>query len=209
MQERHLAGLAAQGRPQRNLPTGFMLLYGGLAGVAAETTVYPLQIVQRYMQLHSHTGERAAWLAPDVLTMRFQSRLHACLVCLCHCFITRHCTSGAATTSTQDLLAQPQAGPRWLNKPTCACMHFAPGGVATALSPRHALRLAEMPGAAKPLARAVFRFSDAAAAVYRTSGPKGFYAGILPNIMQARFCGVPKRLCASAGCNSCCQCRSD
>ena len=45
------------GKPCRNLGTGLTLLYGGIAGVAAETAVYPLQIVQRHMQVHSKAGE--------------------------------------------------------------------------------------------------------------------------------------------------------
>jgi Mitochondrial carrier protein len=58
LQERHLAFVARKtGKPTRNLGTGLMLLYGGIAGVAAETVVYPLQIVQRYMQVHSKAGE--------------------------------------------------------------------------------------------------------------------------------------------------------
>jgi hypothetical protein len=57
LQERHLALVAKRtGKPSRNLGTGLTLLYGGLAGVAAETAVYPLQIVQRYMQVHCKAG---------------------------------------------------------------------------------------------------------------------------------------------------------
>lgn len=62
-------------------------------------------------------------------------------------------------------------------------MHGA-GHHATALSARHALRLAEMPGPSRAVARATLRFVDAAAAVHRTQGLKGFYAGVLPNVMQ-------------------------
>jgi hypothetical protein len=58
------------------------------------------------------------------------------------------------------------------------------GHHATALSARHALRLAEMPGPSRAVARAALRFIDAAAAVHRTQGFPGFYAGVLPNILQ-------------------------
>lgn len=57
LQERHLASVTKQtGKPCRNLGTGLTLLNGGIAGVAAETAVYPLQIVQRHMQVHSKAG---------------------------------------------------------------------------------------------------------------------------------------------------------
>ncbi len=60
------------------------------------------------------------------------------------------------------------------------------GHAATALSAKHALRLAEMPGPMHGLARSGFRFADATAAVYKAGGVKNFYTGILPNIMQVR-----------------------
>ncbi len=67
-----------RGSPQRNLGTGFTLLYGGLAGVAAETAVYPLQIVQRHMQMHSHAGARP-WLCAILLVclVTWRHILHA------------------------------------------------------------------------------------------------------------------------------------
>lgn len=70
-QERHLAMLSSQrGQQQRNLGTGFTLLYGGLAGVAAETAVYPLQIVQRHMQVHSAAGAASGQSCACVNCMR-------------------------------------------------------------------------------------------------------------------------------------------
>lgn len=55
LQERHLAAKVARGE-ERELGTLYTLLFGGLAGVAAETTVYPLQMMQRHLQLHSSAG---------------------------------------------------------------------------------------------------------------------------------------------------------
>mmetsp|Transcript_14880 Transcript_14880/g.44931 ORF Transcript_14880/g.44931 Transcript_14880/m.44931 type:complete len:473 (+) Transcript_14880:269-1687(+) len=115
LKERHLAGQVRRGEP-KGLGTAFTLLYGGLAGVAAETAVYPLQVVQRNLQLHtaSEAGKSAV----------------------------------------------------------------------TALSATQALRLAKMPGLAQPLVRSVFRFRAALSAVYVSQGLAGFYAGLLPNVMQ-------------------------
>ena len=67
--------------------------------------------------------------------------------------------------------------------PHLMCAHSA-GHHATALSARHALRLAEMSGPPRAVARAALRFIDTAAVVHRTQGLRGFYAGVLPNIMQ-------------------------
>lgn len=67
LQERHLAlAVKKTGKPSHNLGTGFTLLYGGVAGVAAETAVYPLQIVQRYMQVHSKAGAQRCWCCQTV-----------------------------------------------------------------------------------------------------------------------------------------------
>ena len=41
-----------------------------------------------------------------------------------------------------------------------------------------------MSGPPRAVARAALRFIDTAAVVHRTQGLRGFYAGVLPNIMQ-------------------------
>jgi hypothetical protein len=51
-----------------------------------------------------------------------------------------------------------------------------------------------MRGPSRVVARATLRFIDAAAAVHRTQGLRGFYAGVLPNIMQVG-CGCFAHRC--------------
>ncbi|KAI8469853.1 MAG: mitochondrial carrier domain-containing protein [Monoraphidium minutum] len=41
------------------LPAGFTLLYGALAGVASEVCIYPLEVLRRRMQLHAAWGRIA------------------------------------------------------------------------------------------------------------------------------------------------------
>ena len=51
-QNRHLAALRREdGQPHEQLTATYMLLYGAMAGGAAETAVYPLAVVQRRLQL--------------------------------------------------------------------------------------------------------------------------------------------------------------
>ena len=51
-QNRHLAALRREdGQPHDQLTATYMLLYGAMAGGAAETAVYPLAVVQRRLQL--------------------------------------------------------------------------------------------------------------------------------------------------------------
>jgi hypothetical protein len=77
LKSRHLRGMAAEGerrsgqqaaaaakgagglqggRPALELPAGYMLLYGAIAGVASEVCVYPLEVLRRRMQLQSAPG---------------------------------------------------------------------------------------------------------------------------------------------------------
>ena len=74
MQERHLAGQRGRGEPV-GLGTAWTLLYGGLAGVSAETAVYPLQVVQRYMQLHSAAGDLCPSVFISTLCLYFRLSL--------------------------------------------------------------------------------------------------------------------------------------
>lgn len=53
LKERHFSRQETRG-DTKDLGTLFTLLYGGLAGVAAETAVYPLQMLQRHLQIQSH-----------------------------------------------------------------------------------------------------------------------------------------------------------
>lgn len=72
-------------------------------------------------------------------------------------------------------------------------------GAITAMSAKQALRLTKMPGVGQQLARSVYRFRGAIAAIHASQGFGGFYVGLLPNVMQVRWptcSGLPALLSA-------------
>ncbi|WIA10639.1 hypothetical protein OEZ85_010820 [Tetradesmus obliquus] len=123
-----------QVQQQHELPVLYTLLYGAIAGAAAEAFLYPLEVIRRKMQLQSMAAGTAflagnAHGAPNVLR---QHGLKA--------------ASGA--------LAPAGAGA---------------GG---------AFGAAGVPGAA------VSRIAAACSAILKADGMRGFYAGIMPNMLQ-------------------------
>lgn len=113
------------------LPVLYTLLYGAVAGAAAETILYPLEVIRRKMQLQSMAAG-AAYLAsnsaPNVLRQHGLKAASGALV-----------PAGAAAGT------------------------FGAAGV---------------PGAA------LARIAAACAAIIQADGLKGFYAGLLPNMLQ-------------------------
>jgi hypothetical protein len=119
---------------QHELPVLYTLLYGAIAGAAAEAFLYPLEVIRRKMQLQSMAAGTAylagnAHGAPNVLR---QHGLKA--------------ASGA--------LAPAGAGA---------------GG---------AFGAAGVPGAA------MSRIAAACSAIITADGMRGFYAGLMPNMLQ-------------------------
>lgn len=111
------------------LPVLYSLLYGALAGAAAETFLYPLEVIRRKMQLQSMAaGAAVAAAAPTMLRQHGLKAASGALL-----------PTGAGAGS------------------------FGAAGV---------------PGTAAG------RIAAACSAIVRADGVAGFYAGLLPNMLQ-------------------------
>lgn len=128
------------------LPVMYTLLYGALAGAAAETFLYPLEVIRRKMQLQSMAAAATAMgAAPGGPAA----------------------AAAAAAAAVPNVLRQ-----HGLKAAAGALVPAGPGagGVFGA---------AGVPGAA-----AMARIAAACSAIIRTDGVGGFYAGLLPNMLQ-------------------------
>jgi hypothetical protein len=114
---------------QLELPVLYTLVYGALAGAAAETFLYPLEVIRRKMQLQSMAAGTAQF----------------------------------AGSSTANLLRQ----------------HGFKAVTGAAMSPAGAAS-----GATGASGVALARIAAACSAIIRTDGFAGFYAGLLPNMLQ-------------------------
>jgi hypothetical protein len=136
-QQQELAGSSStqqQVQQQHELPVLYTLLYGAIAGAAAEAILYPLEVIRRKMQLQSMAAG-TAYLAGNAHGAPNLLRQHGLKA-----------ASGA--------LAPAGAGA---------------GG---------AFGAAGVPGAA------VSRIAAACSAIIKADGMRGFYAGLMPNMLQ-------------------------
>ncbi|KAF6259403.1 mitochondrial carrier domain-containing protein [Scenedesmus sp. NREL 46B-D3] len=123
-----------QQQQQHELPVLYTLLYGAVAGAAAEAFLYPLEVIRRKMQLQSMAAG-AAHLAGNAQSAPNLLRQHGLKA-----------ASGA----------------------------LAPAGTGAGGAF----------GAAGVSGTAVCRISAACAAIIKADGMRGFYAGIMPNMLQ-------------------------
>lgn len=127
-------------QPHHELPVLYSLLYGALAGAAAETFLYPLEVIRRKMQLQSMAAGAAVLASPGN-------------------------AAAAAAAAAPNLLRQHglKAASGALVPSGAGMGSFGPAGV---------------PGTA------VGRIAAACSAIVRADGVAGFYAGLLPNMLQ-------------------------
>jgi hypothetical protein len=119
---------------QHELPVLYTLLYGAIAGAAAEAFLYPLEVIRRKMQLQSMAAG-SAYLASN-----------------------------------------PHGAPNLLRQHglKAASGALSPAGAGAG----GAFGAAGVPGAA------VSRIAAACSAILKADGMRGFYAGLMPNMLQ-------------------------
>jgi len=145
LKTRHLAELntsssssGQQQQQQHELPVMYTLMYGALAGAAAETFLYPLEVIRRKMQLQSMAAGAAVLASPG----------------------------NAAAAAAPNLLRQHG-------------LKAASGALVPTGAGMGGFGAAGVPGAA-----AMARIAAACSAIMRADGFAGFYAGLLPNMLQ-------------------------
>jgi hypothetical protein len=145
---RHLAALnsssTADGSTRQQhveLPVLYSLLYGALAGAAAETFLYPLEVIRRKMQLQSMAAAGAAVLSSPGNA------------------------AAAAAAAAPSMLRQHG-------------LKAASGALVPTGAGMGSFGAAGVPGTA------VGRIAAACSAIVRADGFAGFYAGLLPNMLQ-------------------------
>lgn len=156
LKARHLAELnstssssTSQGgttiKPQQHveLPVLYSLLYGALAGAAAETFLYPLEVIRRKMQLQSMAAGAAVFASTG-----------------------NNAASAAAQAAAPNILRQHG-------------LKAASGALVPSGAGMGTFGAAGVPGAA-----AMARIAAACSAIVRVDGVAGFYAGLLPNMLQ-------------------------
>jgi hypothetical protein len=131
-----VGSIQQQQQQHLELPVAYSLLYGALAGAAAETFLYPLEVIRRKMQLQSMAAG-AAVLA----------------------------SGNAAAAAAPNLLRQHG-------------LKAASGALVPSGAGMGGFGAAGVPGAA------FGRLAAACAAIVRVDGVAGFYAGLLPNMLQ-------------------------
>jgi hypothetical protein len=150
LKARHLAALNSssstcsssttqQQQQHLELPVLYSLLYGALAGAAAETFLYPLEVIRRKMQLQSMAAGAAVLSSPG--------------------------NAAAAAAAAPNLLRQHGL--------KAASGALVPSGAGVG-----SFGAAGVPGTA------VGRIAAACSAIIRADGFAGFYAGLLPNMLQ-------------------------
>lgn len=147
LKARHLTSLnsssTADGstqQPHVELPVLYSLLYGALAGAAAETFLYPLEVIRRKMQLQSMAAGAAVLSSPGN-------------------------AAAAAAAAAPSMLRQHG-------------LKAASGALVPTGAGMGSFGAAGVPGAAG------WRIAAACSAIVRADGFAGFYAGLLPNMLQ-------------------------
>jgi hypothetical protein len=125
------------------IPVLYTLLYGALAGAAAETFLYPLEVIRRKMQLQSMAAGASAMQAASA--------------------------AAAAGGGAAGAAAAAAAAPNVLRQHglKAAAGALVPVGAAAGLQ-----------------VGALGRIAVACSAIVRADGVGGFYAGLLPNMLQ-------------------------
>ncbi|GLI70393.1 hypothetical protein VaNZ11_015175, partial [Volvox africanus] len=143
----------------RTLDPMYTLLYGAMAGAASELIVYPLEVIRRKMQLQSMA----------LANMRHIGSLHPHH----HHGPLFGASSGAASSA-----AAAAAGGRLAAAAHHHQHHMLPYhlGAQKMIATLSAAAVANSPGLA--------RVAAAVTAILSMDGPRGFYSGLLPNMLQ-------------------------
>ncbi|GIM11871.1 hypothetical protein Vretimale_15341 [Volvox reticuliferus] len=159
-----LDAVKATTQPQAlTLDPVYTLLYGAMAGAASELIVYPLEVIRRKMQLQSMA----------LANMRHTGGLHPLSHPHHHHGPLFGAAGGPASTG-----AAAAAGGRLAAAAHHHHYHMLPYhlGAQKMIATLSAAAVANSPGLA--------RVAAAVTAILSTDGPRGFYSGLLPNMLQ-------------------------